>query len=191
MANNKLSLNPDKSQVMLWTEDDRERQDFQIILEGNTIRHQKEIKILGNTISDSLTWDSHIAKNLIPSLRNRVQTLKIVSRYMDKGFKARFANSIFRSKLMFSLETWGGGPKTLITRIQSLQNQASKWALPRKLREKMTRQRLKILNWLSIKDEILRATHLQTFKVLNLQSPRELHEMMPMNVTAPRMNTGN
>ena len=110
MEDNKLALNQDKSQIMIWTKDDRERRHFSIELEGKLIKHKKEVTILGNLLSETLKWDAHISKNVIPSLRNRVRTLRAVSKYMHDGFKARFANSLFRSKIMFGLETWGEAP---------------------------------------------------------------------------------
>ena len=187
MDNNKLILNPDKSQIMLWTKDDNERRHFQIELEGKIVKHQKEVTILGNLISEKLTWESQIKKNVIPSLRNRVRTFRAVSKYMEAGFKARFANAIFRSKLMFGLKSWGGGPKTLINTIQTLQDQMTKLTIPKKYAEKHPRQRQKILKWLDIRNEIDRATHLQTFKFINTDSLGELQTLMPLNNKARRI----
>ena len=50
MKNNKLALNPDKSQIMIWSRDPEQRRHFEIELEGKTIRHQSEATILGNLI---------------------------------------------------------------------------------------------------------------------------------------------
>ena len=137
--------------------------------------------ILGNLMSDSLTWDKHIKQVLIPALTNKLRTLRLVNKYLDPGFKAIFTNSSFRSTLMFGLETWGGAAKTLVSKVQLLQNQASKLALPRQYKYKTSRQRQNILGWLNIEDEVKRATFVQTFKILNFKKPQELASVMGMN----------
>ena len=125
---------------MLWTQDELERKSFSLELNGKMIHHKTELTILRNLLSDSLAWDQPLKKVLIPALRNRVRTLRTVAKYMDPGFKARFTNLIFCSKLMFRLETWGACPKTLLSKLQSLQDQAAKY------HNKTLRQMLLLLN---------------------------------------------
>ena len=81
---NRLSLNPDKSQVMLITRDDKikYKKTFKVTLKGKTIHHKNEINIHGNTMSHNLTWDDHLTSNSIPSLVNRVRTYRQISKYM-------------------------------------------------------------------------------------------------------------
>ena len=118
---NRLAINPEKTQIMLQTNDQTIKDKFTVTLNGKEIRHKKEIIVLGNLLSDSLTWDAHVKKILLSSLRNRVRTLRMIAKYMDRGFRAIFANSVFRSCLMFGLETWGGALKTQIKDVQKLQ----------------------------------------------------------------------
>ena len=108
MKANKLALNSDKSQVMLVTKNVQMKKDFVVTMNGKEIRHKSHITILGNTMSSSLTWETHVSKVLLPSLANRVRTLQIVSWYLSTGFRAIYANSVFRSRMMFGIETWGG-----------------------------------------------------------------------------------
>ena len=115
---NKLKLNPDQSQIMLQTKDVKMREEFSIELGGKVIQHQKEITILGNTLSQELTWNNHVNKILLPSLRNRTKTLKAVTKYLDKKFRVIFANFVFKSRMMFGLETWGGSLKLLGTKFK-------------------------------------------------------------------------
>ena len=64
---------------------------------------------------------------------------------------------------------------------------ASKLAVPREAINKNPRQRLEILNWLCIQDEIDRAALTQTFKILNLGKPEELASHMPVNKKSLRI----
>ena len=106
---NQLSLNSDKTQILLMTKDQSYKDKFQVILNNKIIKHQKEATVLGNLISENLTWEAHVIKKLIPALRNRIRTMRLVTKYMDQGYRAIYSNAAFRSKLMFGLETWGGG----------------------------------------------------------------------------------
>ena len=92
---NKLSVNPDKTQIMLQTTDNKTKEELSVILNGKTIRHKSRIMVLGNLLSDTLTWDSHVSTVLIPALKNRIRTLSLVTKYLDKGFRAIYTNSIF------------------------------------------------------------------------------------------------
>ena len=62
MSANKLALNVDKTKVMLITKKKHIKNEFEIKLAGKTIKHSTELKILGNTMSDELTWDRHIIR---------------------------------------------------------------------------------------------------------------------------------
>ena len=178
---NKLSVNPDKTQIMLQTTNNKIKDDFSIVLNGKTIRHKNKIMVLGNLLSDTLTWDNHVSSVLILALKNRIQTLKLVSKFMDKGFCAVYTNSIFRSQLMFGIETWGGAQKTLINKVQLLQDKASKLALVKQHHNLSARQRQKLLGWLPIQTEIQRATNVMTFKILNTGKPEEIATQMKIN----------
>ena len=46
---------------------------------------------------------------MIPSLQNRIRTLRTINKYLDPKFRRVYTSSVFRAKLMFGLETWGGG----------------------------------------------------------------------------------
>ena len=189
MRSNRLSLNKDKTQFMLITKDDLLKKNLAIEMSGKVVKHQRELKILGNTLSENLTWDSHVQKILIPALNNRVRTLRMISKYMGIKFKKIYANSVFKSKVMFGIETWGGASRKMISKIQNLQDQTMKLSLPKELKNKNSRQRLKLMNWMSIEQEVESATHKQTYKILNWKIPEEIAEKMPMNSNSMRMQT--
>ena len=187
MTKNKLVLNPDKSVAMLLTKDDVLRDNFVIRLGNKDIRHSKEVTILGNKMTDQLSWDRHVTNIVIPSLQNRLRSLRIISRYLGDKFRATYTSAIFRSKMMFGIETWGGTTPPLIKRVQNLQDQASRLAVPRISQEKSSRQRQTILNWMSVHQEIDRATHTQTYKVLNTGQPEEMATLMKINNKGHRL----
>ena len=110
---------------------------------------------------------------------------------MDPKYRAIYTNSSFRSKLMFGIETWGGSPKTLISQIQKYQDQATKLALPPNISCKSERQREKYLKWLPVNQEVIRATHSLTHRILNSGLPQEMTQLMPKNNNGLRISTQN
>ena len=81
--------------------------------------------------------------------------------------------------------------KSKITQVQSLQDQAAKLALPKHYHKLSTRQRHKVLNWLTIEKEIERSTHIFTHKVLNQATPQEISSQIPPNNKTLRIGAQN
>ena len=94
---------------MVTTKNQDTKDNFEINLGGKLIKHQKEVTVLGITLTQDLTWDRHLVKNLMPAIQNRVQAFKRIAPYLGPNFKKVYANSIYRSKLFYGIETWGPG----------------------------------------------------------------------------------
>ena len=105
--------------------------------------------------------------------------------------KAIYTNSVFRSKLMFGIETWGGAQKSKINQVQALQDQATKLALPSTYYKLTSGQRHKVLKWLPIEKEATRATLILTHKILNTGIPQEITSQMPPNTKSLRIMKHN
>ena len=151
---NLLSLNPEKSHIMILSKDKNIRDNFQIPGSRKQLTHQPSLMILGNIISDDLTWEEHICKLAIPSLSNRVRTLKNIAPYMDLKFWKNYLNAIFHGKLTFAINVWGGAGKTFLSKVQCLQDRAAKVTLGHPARLKSASQRRQMLGWPSIQEEV-------------------------------------
>ena len=187
MKSNKLCLNKDKTKVMILTKNDNLKKNFKMVVQEKTITHQKNLKILGNIFNENLDWNDHVNKEVLPSLRNRARSLKLVNKYINPKFRLNYSTAIFKSKLNFGLETWGGISQELKTKLQKVQNSVTKYVVPKELQYKSPRLRHKHLEWLSIEAEIQQATHKATYKILNQGQPEILHLKMPMNTNSTRM----
>ena len=189
MSSNKLRLNSDKTKVIVFSKKKETRDNFSIRFGDKTIRHSPQVKLLGNVITDTLTWDHHVEKIVLPGLRNRIRTLRMTSRYLDPSFKISYTNCVYRSKLLFAIESWGGSSKVLLNKIQSLQDQASKLALGANHSRLSANQRQAKLGWLSVERQIQYSTHQMTWKILNLGIPEQLAVKMKINETGHRIQT--
>ena len=79
-------------------------------LGGKTVKHSQEIKVLGISIHESLMWDKHVNSNLVPQLNNRVITFSKSIKIPGPKIQNHILNSIYRSKLLYGIENWGGAP---------------------------------------------------------------------------------
>ena len=86
--------------MMLFSENKVVRKSFMMTMKGKKIRHRTEVTILGNTMKDDLTWDSNVEKVVLPALRNRIGSLRIMSKFLDSKFRSQYAYAIFKSKLL-------------------------------------------------------------------------------------------
>ena len=189
MDANCMALNPDKSKIMIVSKDKKLKDEFNIKVDGKTIKHSPMVNILGISLDENLSWETHLAKNLLPNLKNRIRTLKLTTRFMNSKFRREYTGAIFCGKLLYGIEIWGGIRKSCITKVQDLQSKAAKIALQgEKNNLKLSdSQRHSKLKWLSIQKEVEMATHKMTQKIINVGFPAYLNLMMPINLTAPRM----
>ena len=166
---------------MVISNDKEVKKCFQIPAGGKQLYHQPALKILGNIITEDLLWDRHIRQIVIPDLANRVRTLRSKCQFMDLKFRTMYATTIFKGKFNFAIESWGGASKSLISKVQILQNRALKIILGRKAARLSDNQRHQMVNWLTVEQEINLGTLRMAHKVIHLNIPEELSVSMPQN----------
>ena len=108
---------------------------------------------------------------------------------MDPKFCQEYTGAIFRGKLLFVIETWGGVKSSTLDKVQSLQDKAAKIALSGlKINDCLSRLSRQLrLNWLSVQDEVKLATFKMTHKIINNGHPASLKDLMLVNISALRM----
>ena len=178
---NLLQLNPEKSKVMLLTKQTNQKREFEIQIGNKLLKHQSSLVVLGNVIADDLSWDEHVRRKMIPSLANRVRTLRQVNGYMDTKFRQNYSQAIFRGKLCFAADAWGGASKTMLSKLQDLQDRAATVTLGKKAGKQSKSQKLHTLGWPTVAQEVNLATNRLTHKVLHRKIPEELAIKMPQN----------
>ena len=184
MSSNKLAMNIPKTQVMILSSSNETKSSFSIKIGEKEIKHSETMKLIGNTINDQLNFDNmiiHGNDSLENQLKNRLRSIELISKYMKPDLRKQYVSSIFRGKLLFGINTWGGTSKSNINKLQILQDRASKLALPNNLQSKSSNQRQTMLGWMSIEDEIRYSTNMTTFNMINSKSLEELKPLMPLN----------
>ena len=101
--NNMLQMNIKKTLVMIIT-NNIEETNKQMEINGNIIKHNKYIKILGTTINEKLNWNTHINEgrgSLISQLKQRLNSLKLIIQKISQNFTKQIANALLISKLNY------------------------------------------------------------------------------------------
>ena len=118
---NKLSLNIDKTNFMLFTPKHRSRSTKDILIDNCKINEVKETKFLGVVIDNALKWSSHleyisgkIAKGIgvIIKARKIFSAVTLLSLY----------NSLIMPYLSHCIHVWGKAYDTHLRHLMSLQN---------------------------------------------------------------------
>ena len=188
---NLLSLNPDKSKIMLITNNQDLKDNFTLTIGDKDLKHQKSLMVLGNVLTEDLSWEKHIHKIVIPALQNRARTLKYVSSFMDPRFRRMYVTAIFKGKLNHAIDAWGGTTEANLTKIQAIQDKVTKVALGHKFDRLSSHQREAELGWRTVRQEVKLATLNMAHKVAHANIPEELNLKMPLNARNLRLKEAN
>ena len=112
--NNRLQMNVKKTIVMIISKNKEEKED-KIEVNGEVIKHNRTIKILGTTMNENLDWNSHLNEgnsSLISQLKQRLNSLKIIAKIVSQKFARQLANAILISKLNYNIGVWGNTSNT-------------------------------------------------------------------------------
>ena len=135
MARNKLILNSDKTHLLFMTSSRKHQihQDYGISLNTGTevIQPQSQERLLGATVSNSLSWNNHIMDSktsLISCLTSRINAFSKVCQYSNFLTRKMMANGLVMSYLTYLIPLYGGCPDYLLSALQVLQNRAARLA---------------------------------------------------------------
>ena len=87
----------------------------------------------------------------------------------------------FVEKWLLELMLGGGVGQTLLTNVQNLQNWAAKVVLGHPSRMKSNSQRMKQMNWMTVKQEVKIATLRLAHRIVHRNIPEEMTTKMPLN----------
>ena len=116
LKDNRMCVAGDKSKLLIVGTRElrasRLHNEISITVDGNEITESTSEKLLGVTVNNMMTWKEHLygdAENmgLISQLKQRVGTLKRLSRYTSRKSLRMLASGIFYSKLEYCLPVFG------------------------------------------------------------------------------------
>ena len=116
LQDNRLCVAGDKSKLMVigtkQLRSSKLTESLAIHVDGQEVHESESEKLLGIVINNQLTWQHHlhgdeVNSGLIPQLKQRVGTLRRLSKYMDRRRLKMMSSGIFYSKLVYCLPVFG------------------------------------------------------------------------------------
>ena len=176
---NKLSINPDKTEFLLiGTPQQRLKLlDSSIIFRGNTITQSESARNLGVVLDSNLNFDCHIS-SICRSSFFFVRQLRQLRSSLDFDSAVILANSIVHSKLDYCNALFSGLPQSSISRLQRIQNSLARIVCNSTRFSASTTSLLQRLHWLPITQRIKYKTAVLTFKALHSGKPSYLSDLL-------------
>ena len=173
MAANQLSLNPEKTHLMIMTSNRQHRQNdnFNIVLDtgSNIIPPSFSERLLGVCVSNDFRWNNHIM-DMIKSLTLKVNGLQKVCKFVDFKTRKILANGLINSQLTYCIQLYGSAADYLISYLQVQQNRAAR-IVTRLDRKTGITELLRQVGWLSIRQLHVYHSLLLVFKLDQQQRP--------------------
>ena len=123
LHSNKLSINPSKTKLLLINNHVHRGINFNIRLHNATIYPNSEAKYLGVLIDNNLSWKAHV-ELLVSKLSRGVGVLFRLSNFLPSDTLRMLYFSLVHSHLRYGILLWGFSNKSLLYRLQILQNKA-------------------------------------------------------------------
>jgi hypothetical protein len=102
---NSLSLNINKTYFTHYFSKSIAHSEINIIYENNYITKVNELKFLGVNINNTLTWNSHIEKNL-PKLSSAFFAMRLIKPRVSQRMLKAIYYSQFHSIILYGLMSW-------------------------------------------------------------------------------------
>ena len=90
----------------------------------------KEVRLLGTTIQDNLSWGAHLESGsdaLLPQVRKSIGILKHIGKIMPTRSKKLVAEGIILSRLIYMIAIWGGTTIRNTEKAQALVNNVARF----------------------------------------------------------------
>jgi hypothetical protein len=184
-CHNGLSLNPDKSEVVLFGTRQRLRnlqQASSVNIAGTSIRAADSTKILGVTLDQHLTMNKHV-NEVCRAAYYHIRSLRQVRRSIPTDVANAIACSLVSSRLDYANATLYGTSQSNITKLQRIQNAAARVVLNSR-QSHTTQSALQQLHWLPVPYRINYKIAKLTFKIKSTQTPQYLSCLINQYATA-------
>ena len=182
LINNKMAINPDKTQMMIL-KNKKISSDASFLINQTKIINQSKMKILGVTLTPDLTFNTHLfdgKKSMSASLNTKIAMIKNAKPFLPKKRLAQVGASLLNSTILYAAPLWGTTNKTNIAKIQKLQTRGARTVEGKNWNRKATKTHRQVLldnlNWPNVEQMITSATLNITKKALNKESSTKLNE---------------
>ena len=124
---NKIVVNTEKTQYTVFARKNKPIPEILNSLKLNNmeVKKSKNIIYLGMRLDDQLKWNSHI-QHLQTSLVKTIKSFQIIKNWLPKNEKIQLYYAYVHSKIKYGIQIYGCASKSLMNKIQVLQNKSIK-----------------------------------------------------------------
>ena len=142
------------------------------------ITDKPQLKILGLTLNNNLSWEAHLVgkkKPLIPAVRKVIGMLSQLRKSLSMKARLQLTNALVVSKLLYGINIWGHTSEVYRRKAQTSLNLAARFVTGW---SKRTRQvtLMSSCNWLDINQMKIHSSLLHLWKVINWNLPQYMRE---------------
>ena len=185
---NKISLNSSKTELIVFRKKNVPMPNLKIKLNGVDLKPKGEIKYLGITIDEHLTFNSHI--NIMNAKLKRANNLLALSRhYLPSNLLKQIYYSQFHSHLAYGCQVWGQSPSAISQTI-TLQKKALR-LMSFSHRDAPSNPIFKDLSILQLNDLITTNNIIFVHKTLNNMSPSHFSNFFELHTPIHDHDTRN
>lgn len=169
---NGMLLNPDKSEVLLVGGRPQVKTfagGSGISISGSDIKFSVQLKSLGVTLDQNLSFDQHV-KNVVKASNFHIRALRHIRPMLNREVANTVACSIVSSRLDYCNSLLYGTTAKNIAKLQRVQNSLAR-VVSQTARREHIRPVLKDLHWLPVAERIEYKVALITRKVLTTRQP--------------------
>ena len=159
------------------------------MLNGHTLEVTNEVKYLGVTISENLSWGSHI-QNCVKKANSVQAVLGRNIRVSDRNIKATAYKSLVRPHVEYCSSVWDPYHAVHKTKLEMVQRRAARWVYSKYRRGPNTTgptSMISLLGWPSLEERRRAARLCMLYKIVNghvLMTTRSLLISYPHNTKA-------
>jgi len=177
---NGMLLNPEKSEVLLVGSRAQVKKfagGTGVAVAGSNIKFSVQLKSLGVTLDQGLTFDQHV-RNVVKASNFHIRALRHIRPLLTREVANTVACSIVSTRLDYCNSLLYGTSQKNISKLQRVQNSLARVVADKRCRREHIHPVLKELHWLPIAQRVEYKLALMTFKVLTLSQPHYLADII-------------
>ena len=160
-----MQFHPDKCQLLIISKR-RIKSEFNYSIHSSIIENTREAKYLGITISDTLSWNSHI-NNICKKANGTINFLHRNFKNCSPKVKAGLYLTYVRPSLEYCSSVWDLYTSLNIDKLEGVQRRAARFVFNKFSREVRVTPMLQDLKWVPLSERRARSKTTLLYKALN------------------------
>ena len=154
------------------------------------IKHQENLKLLGITITQDLSYNKHLVEgneSVVTKIHKKIGLVRMIRPYTTKKNLTNIAGALVNSTIAYGAPIWGQSTTKVLDKVQKAQMRVARIVVNEKpkrgTRKKRHRQdAMDKLGWSNVKQIVEKTTLNLTKKAIEGESSKGLNELFEKRV---------